>query len=295
MKGKRSTLDCIADGLIFLVVTAFAFLCFYPFYYMIIYAFSDSYLAASGITWLPKGFTLNNFRQILAQPNIVQAFWVSISRTVLGTALATVCSALLGFIVSQPLLPARRVIYRFCVSSMYLSAGLIPWFVTMKMYGLQDNFLLYIVPGAVNVFHVILCKTYIEQVPYELTEAAMIDGAGPLRVFFQVVFPLCRPVLATVAIFTAVGQWNSWMDNFYLVNDASLQTLQLTLLNYLTQQELVSSMSITDRMQRMASYQASPTAIRMAISVFVAAPILLVYPIFQKQFVKGILIGAVKG
>lgn len=209
MKQKKKPAEIVVDVVIFLLVSAFAFICFYPFYYMIIYAFSDSYLAASGITWLPKGFTLNNFIQVFSQRNIMQAFFVSVMRTVIGTALATVCSALFGFIVSQPLLPARRLIYRFCVSSMYISAGLIPWFVTMKAYGLQDSFLLYVVPGAVNIFHVILCKTYIEQVPYELTEAAMIDGANPIRVFFQVIFPLCRPVLATVAIFTAVGQWNS--------------------------------------------------------------------------------------
>ena len=284
-----------ADALIFIILTLAAFACFYPFYYMLIYSLSDSNLVARGVYFIPAGFTFNNYLEILAQHDVLQGAFISISRTVLGAGLTVVCSSMFAYLLAQPKLPGRKFFYRLIITSMYVNSGLIPWFVVMKMYGLQNSFLLYIIPSAVAVFYVILCKTYIEQLPVELTEAAYIDGAGPVYIFTKIIFPLCRPVLATIVIFSAVDQWNTWMDNFYLVNTANLQTLQLTLLNYLTNQEVMATMSAASKLTRGAHYVSSPTSIRMAISLLVAAPILLVYPIFQKHFVKGILIGAVKG
>lgn len=284
----------IADAVIFIVLTLAAFACFYPFYYIFIYSLSDSNLASRGVFLYPVGLTLNNYREILVQNDVLQGALVSVSRTVLGSGLTVLCSAMFAYLLAQPKLPGRKFFYRLIITSMYVNSGLIPWFVVMNLYGLQNNFLLYIIPSAVAVFYVILCKTYIESLPVELTEAAYIDGAGPVYIFTKIVFPLSRPVLATIVIFSAVDQWNTWMDNFYLINDPKLQTLQLTLLNYLTNQQVLASMSIASRLTK-ANYVTSPTSVRMAISLLVAAPILLVYPIFQKHFVKGILIGAVKG
>ena len=279
-----------------IILVLFTFMCFYPFYYLLIYSFSNSAKAASGVYLLPADITLFNYKQILLQNDVLQSALISLSRTVTGTILTVICSSAFAYLLAQPQMPFRKFFYRVTVVTMYISVGLIPWFVVMKSYGLMNNFLLYIIPSAISVFYVILCKTYVEQLPPGLTEAAYLDGAGPVQIFIRVVFPLCKPVLATIAIFSAVNQWNSWTDNFYLVNTANLQTLQLTLLNYLTNQQMFEAVTNTAGMLANRSHlTTSPTTLRMAISLLVAAPILLVYPLFQRYFVGGIMIGAIKG
>ncbi len=176
---------------------------------------------------------------------------------------------------------------------MYLNAGIIPYFIVMKAYGLKNNFLLYILPSAVVAFYVILIKTYIEGIPAELEEAARMDGAGYFTVFTKIIFPVCVPVLATVAVFSAVNQWNSWQDNFYLVRDRNLKTLQLLLLEYLQSMDSTLINDINTAAAR--ANRTSALSMKACISVITMIPIMLVYPFFQKFFVKGILVGSVKG
>ena len=176
---------------------------------------------------------------------------------------------------------------------MYLNAGIIPYFMVMKAYGLKDNYLLYILPGAVGAYNVILIKTYMENIPAELEEAARIDGAGYFKAFVKVIFPVCTPVLATVTIFSAVSQWNSWQDNFYLVRDPKLKTLQLLLMEYLQNMDSTLITDINTALDRMN--RTSTLSLKTCISVITMIPIMLVYPLFQKYFVKGIMLGSVKG
>ena len=189
----------------------------------------------------------------------------------------------------------RRFVYRFVVLTMYLNAGLIPWYMTMKAYGLQNNFLLYILPGLVIAYYVILIKTYIESLPRELEESALIDGAGIFTRYLRIVMPLSKPIIATIAVYAVVGQWNAWTDNYFLISDARLQTLQMILYNYLNQANRFQQMSSSAMDASAAASMITPTSVKMCVTVVVVIPIMCVYPFLQRYFVKGIMMGAVKG
>jgi len=204
---------------------------------------------------------------------------------------------MLAYLITQKEMLFRRFVYRFYIITMYMGAGLIPYYITMKAYKLQDSFLLYIIPGAINAFYLILIKTYIEQLPDSLEEAAKIDGAGFFTVFIRIIFPLCKPISATIAIFTAVNAWNTWIDNYLLVRNPNLQTVQLILYNYLNQaQALAKRMSATGGGGGiMENATVTRRSGRWATLVITVIPIMLVYPFLQKHFIKGILLGAIKG
>jgi len=267
----------------------------YPFYYIFIYSISDSFRAQSGVYLLPRGFTLENYRVTFNLKGLPDAAIISLLRTLLGTAI-TVCScSFFAYLITKNELPLRKVIYRFVLVTMYFNAGFIPWYLTMKAYGLQNNFLLYILPGALTGFYVILIKTYIEQLPISLEESAKIDGAGYVTIFARIIFPLSMPIIATIAVFAAVGQWNSWTDNFFLVESPRLQTLQLVMYNFLNQSNNLSSMTADQLTRQGATKVMTPQSIQMTITMIVTLPIIAVYPFLQRFFVKGIMLGAVKG
>ena len=181
---------------------------------------------------------------------------------------------------------------------MYFNAGIIPWFLTMRNLHLTNNFWGYILPTIVSPFYIILAKTFVESIPKELQQAAEIDGAGTLTMFYRVILPVIKPILATVAIFAAVAQWNAFQDTLLLMTDNKLYSLQFILYQYINQasslKQLVNSSSGAAVAQSVATVQTA-TSIRMTVTIIVVAPILLIYPIFQRYFVRGIMIGAVKG
>ena len=193
----------------------------------------------------------------------------------------------------------RKFWYRFFVITMYFNAGLIPMFITMKNLHLTNTFWVYIIPAIVQPFNIILVKTYIESIPKALQEAAEIDGAGILTVFWKIILPTAKPILATIAIFAAVGQWNSFQDTLIYITDQKLYSLQYLLYTYINQASSLAAMvrsSGTGAISAaMVATQQTPTSIRMTVSVIVVLPILFVYPIFQRFFVQGIMIGSVKG
>lgn len=271
-----------------------AFLCAYPFYYLIIYSLSNSTEVARTDIWLlPAGFTLYNYEVLLKDPDIWRAFFVSAARTVIGTILTVFCSAFLAYLLTRKELPCRKFFYRMTVLTMYLNAGLIPYFIIMKNYGLKNNFLLYVIPGAIGAYFVILIKTYMESLPSELSEAATVDGAGPFTIFYKVIMPVCKPILASVSVFSAVNQWNSWQDNFYLVRERGLKTLQLYLVEMLSTLDMTLINDVNTALEQMQ--KTSSLSMKACIAVVTMLPVMLVYPFFQKYFVKGIMIGSVKG
>lgn len=290
MNNKLTLFDFIN---IFLV-TLFALVCIYPFYYLIMYSLSDSISAAKGQAWLlPSNLNFNNYKELLFHKTIVNAFFISASRTVIGTLITVICSSFFAFLLSRQEMPFRSTIYKMLIITMYLNAGLIPYFIIMKAYGFNNSFLLYIIPSAISAFYVVLIKTYIEQLPESLIEAAKIDGASMLTAYWQIIMPICMPVLATVAIYSAVGQWNSWQDNLYLVRDKNLKTLQLQLLQYLQSMDLTIINNISDASSK--AQKVSTMSVKATMSVITILPILIVYPFMQRYFIKGILIGAIKG
>ena len=299
MKKKKTSLgDWIFNIFLGLFFTLFTLICIYPFYYLIINTISANDISANGqIMFLPKGIHFQNYIDVFKIPDLASAALVSLGRTVLGTIGAVLGAAYLGFMFTQQKMWARKFWYRFTIITMYFNAGLIPWYITMRNLHLTNNFLAYILPAIVQPFNIILVKTYMESISPALQEAAEIDGASVMKVFMKIMLPLAKPIMATIAIFAAVGQWNSFQDTLILMTKPALYTLQFLLYQYLNQASSLAAMIKNGTVistSSLATMQ-TPTSIRMTVSVVVILPILLVYPFFQKYFVKGIMIGSVKG
>lgn len=300
MKIKTSKGDRTFQVINILIFAIFALICAYPFYYLIINSISANDLSASGkVNFLPHGFQLENYIKVFQLNGLGTAALVSLGRTVIGTICTVMASVYLGFMFTQQRMWHRKLWYRFVVITMYFNAGLIPMYMTMKSLHLTNSFWVYIIPAIVQPFNIIMAKTYVESIPPALQEAAEIDGAGTMTVFAKVILPTCKPIMATIAIWSAVGQWNSFQDTLIYITDQKLYSLQYLLYTYLNQASSLATM-VKQSGGNVASVanlatQQTPTSIRMTISVIVVLPILFVYPIFQKSFVKGIMIGSVKG
>lgn len=277
----------------------FTILCILPFYYLFINTISNNDLSSRGlITFIPKGLHLSNYIEVLKLRGLLTAALISVLRTFIGAGLTVAASAFLGFLFTKREMWGRKFWYRFLIITMYFNAGIIPWFITMYNLKLTNNFLAYILPSIVSPFFIILVKTFIESVPAALQESAEMDGAGYMRIFISIIFPLITPILATVAIFSAVSQWNSFIDTVFLVTNPNLFTLQFVLQKYLNEATSLAAL-IRSTQGAMSGLDLTnvqtPTSVRMTVSMIVVLPILVVYPYFQRFFVKGIMIGAVKG
>lgn len=298
-KIKTSISDRIINAIIYFVFFIFMIICIYPFYYLIINTISANNLSANGlIMFLPKKIHFQNYTDVIKIPGLTHAALVSVGRTVIGTCGTLLGSAFLGFMFTQEDLKGRRFWYRYTVITMYIGAGLIPWYITMMNLHLTNNFWAYILPAIVQPFNIILVKTYIESTPKELQEAAKIDGAGTLKIFSKIIIPIAKPILATVAIFSSVGQWNAFQDTLILMTDSKQYTLQYVLYQYINQSSSLAALiknGVGDAVIQNIARAQTPTSVRMTVTVIVVIPILVVYPIFQKFYVKGIMIGSVKG
>ena len=243
MAKKKNIGDISFHILNYLLFFVLVFVSLYPFYYIFIYSLSDPQLSSRGIFLLPVGLTLENYAKILARKEIYGAMLVSFLRTVAGTVVTVFCCALFSYVLTKKELYCRKLIYRLLIVTMYLNAGLIPTYLTIRAFGLRNNFLVYILPAAINAFYVVLIKTYMESLPDSLEESAMLDGAGYFTVFMRVVFPLCSSIMATVAVFSSVGQFNSWFDTYiYASQTPSLHTLQYLLLSYLQEAQKLADL-----------------------------------------------------
>lgn len=283
----------------YLVFTLIMLACIFPFYYLFINTISSNELVSQGkVQLFPKGIHFENYIQVFKIDGIVDAFIVSVARTVLGTIWAVGGSAFLGYLMTKQEMWLRKVWYRLIVVTMYFSAGLIPWFLNMRNLGFLDNFWVYVIPGLVSPYNMILVKTFIEGLPSSLEESAMLDGAGYVRSFVSVVMPLIKPIIATLCIFAAVGQWNSFTDTMMLMPSGNYQTLQYLLYKY--QREAESLATIVRNTQDATALANAATkqtslSVQMTVAMVVTLPVLFVYPFFQRYFVKGVTIGAVKG
>lgn len=296
MRKKKLNINEVVFNVVnYTIMLLILFICIYPFWYIFIYSISDPTLASRGLTFLPKGLTLENFQKVLGLEGILPGLGVSIARTVLGTVLHVVCVMFLGYLFTKPMY-CRKFFYRMLVVTMYLNGGVIPTYLVYRMYGLTNSFWVYIIPGAVGAYNVILCKTFVENLPISLEESARLDGAGYMTIFAKIVMPLSKAIVATITVFSSVGQWNSWTDNYIYNNDERLNTIQLILYNYLNEStRLAKIIAETGDTSMMQDFQFTPMSIRMTITMVVMIPILCVYPFMQKHFVKGVMVGAIKG
>lgn len=289
---KTTALDVIN----WILMTLLALICIAPFYYILIYSFSNAREAAiRGLFLLPVGFTVENYVEVLSRDDIYSAALISLARTAIGTTVTVTATTLLAYLLTQKRLYHRGLFLKIVVISMYVLPGLIPRFLLYQQLGLLNNFLVYILPYAVVPFYLLVVKTYMEGIPYSLEESARVDGAPPLLIFWKIILPTAIPAVATITVFAAVRQWNQWFDNFIYANVPSLETLQLLLFKFLKEAEASLATSDISDVEAASRGPTSPQAIRMTITVIVVAPIFFVYPYMQRYFIKGINLGAVKG
>lgn len=274
-----------------LIVTA----TLYPFLNVLAIALNESVdTVRGGITIFPRKPTLENFATIFSFSNLSVAFLNSVLRALIGTLAGLLACSMLAYTLSRKDFRARRFVSVFLAVTMYISGGLIPFFLLIRDLHLMNSFLVYILPGIVGAFNVFMIRSFMDNLPAELQESAFMDGASDWTVYWQIILPLCKPVLATIALFIAVGQWNSWFDT-YLYNGSTpeLTTLQFELMKIIqstqTGNDAVHSGNLVEKMQSV-----SPDSIKMAITIVTILPILVVYPFLQRYFVSGMTLGAVK-
>jgi len=286
----------IVNGMMFIL---FTLSCIFPFYYLFINTISENELVLRGlINFIPRGLHIDNYLALANVKDLGTSFLVSLARTLIGTTIMVVASAFVGYLVTKKEMWGRKFWYRFLVITMYFNAGLIPWYLNMSMLGLTNNFMAYIIPGIIQPFNIILVKTYIESIPVELEESAVIDGAGYFVVFSKIIWPLCKPILATIAIFGAVGHWNSFTDSLILMQgNPGLYTIQHRLYIYLNQTSNLGALMQSGGSTASAAIESAFNAkvIKYTISMITIIPILMVYPFMQRYFEEGIMLGAVKG
>ena len=306
---RRSAGDRVFDTALIIVFSLFTLVCIFPFYYLLINTISDNDLVTSGlVNFFPMvkngegtavfGAQIGNYLALKNVQDLGNSVIVTVIRSVAGTALMVITSAWAGYLVTKRKMWKRSFWYRFLVVTMYFNAGLVPWYMNMLMLGLTDNFLAYIIPGLVAPYNIILVKTYIESIPASLEESAVIDGATTLTVWRKIILPLSVPILATIAIFGAVGNWNSFQDSLLLMNNRpDLYTLQHRLYIYLNSSSNLGAMMSQGGTvsEQAAASMLNQRVIQYTVSMVSIIPILLVYPFMQRYFVKGIMLGAVKG
>lgn len=292
---KRQDIVFPVVNTIFLCVLMFVTL--YPVLNTVAISFNDGIDAVrGGIGIWPRVFSVEAYRSLLADEQIYNAFFISVARTVITTILNVLLTSMLAFALSRKEYVLRKFITLVMVLTMYVNAGLIPnYLLISKTLKLGKTFWVYIIPTMFSCFNMIVIRTYISGLPEALAESARIDGANDLRIFWQIIFPLCTPVLATVALFVAVGSWNQWFDTqLYNGSKKQLYTLQ-----YLLKMKLATSMQSANAANATAdaianSTKSTPITIRCAITVVSALPILVVYPFLQRYFVTGMVLGGVK-
>jgi len=284
------------DIIIMLFMIYIIIITLYPFLNILAKSFNDPIdTVKGGIHIFPRVFTMQNYIGLFeGGSNLPAAFRMSVLRTVVGTITGVLCCAMFAFPLSRSDFIFKRSFTVFLVITMYIGGGLIPDFLLIRRLGLIDSFWVYIIPWLINAFNVIIIRAYIDTIPASLQESARIDGANDLKIFFRIIFPLCKPVLATIALFIAVGQWNSWFDTYlYARGSNALSTLQFELMKVLDSAAAMGS-QVDIYSEGLRQARRNPEALKMAITIIATVPILLVYPFLQKYFVSGITLGAVK-
>ncbi|MGYP001030697886 len=277
---------------IFLV--AFVIITLYPVLNTVALSFNNGIDAVrGGIHLLPRVFTLQNYKTVLGQQNIVTGAYISVARTVVGTILALAANALLAYVVSRKRFLFRSQLSLFWVITMYVSGGMIPTLILYRNLGLTGTFWVYVIPGMISVFNMLVLRTYMMGLPEGLEESAQIDGANDFTIFVRIISPLCKPVYATVALFVAVGQWNSWFDvMLYNRMNTKYTTLQYELMKLLSS-VMQQGGSATSAGQGAAA-AVTPVTVRAAATVVTMLPIICLYPFLQRYFVAGMTLGSVK-
>ncbi|RED32452.1 carbohydrate ABC transporter permease [Paenibacillus sp. VMFN-D1] len=296
MKNSKTVPEHLFDASLYVFLAIIFLATFYPFWNIFVISLNDATdTLKGGLYFWPRVPTFESYMTIFRNPEIWSAIKITVLRTVVGTAVSIFCISMLAYVLSKRNLIGWKYFSFFFVFTMYFGGGLIPTYMVIKSVGLIDSFWVYIFPGLIGVFLMILVRTFIEQIPGEIEESSKIDGANDLQIFFRIIMPLCVPVLATIGLFLAIGHWNSWYDSYVYTYKPELKTLQAVLVKILNQFQTASMMSDAQQLaQSSKRIPVSSESIRMAVTMVATLPIILVYPFVQRYFVKGIMMGAIK-
>lgn len=292
-KKKSSVGDKVFTIVNTLILTIFVIITLYPILNTLAISFNDGTDALRGGIYLwPRVFTWKNYQTIIHKQNLLIATEISILRTVIATVTQLFVTALLAYVLSRRNFIFRKQISLLYVLTMYINGGLIPTFMLYKGLGLTNSFWVYIIPGMVSAFNMLVIRTYMVGLPDSLQESAEIDGAGHFTIFLRIIVPLCKPVFATIALFIAVYQWNSWFDTMlYNRMRGEYTTLQYELMKLLS---AVTNNSANAETMKQTGNQVTPASIRAAATIITSLPIVCLYPFLQRYFVTGLTIGGVK-
>jgi putative aldouronate transport system permease protein len=291
---KEIILDRSVDIMIYGFLLVIAFLTLFPFWYCLVGSLNEGTdYFKGGVFFWPRKFTLANYFVVLQDKSILSAYWVTILRTFVGTITHILFTSVFAYAYSRKILRWKPFFMYVCMIPMFFGGGLIPRYILYRELGLINNFLVYIIPGLFSFWNVIILQANFRGIPDALIESATIDGAGEYTIYWRIIMPLSKPVLAAIALFTAVGHWNSYFDSMVFTKSAWLQTIQVYLIKLIKSRELAASMAM-DTSLNMEDTVTSET-IQLATMMVVTIPIIFVYPFLQKYFVKGMLIGSVKG
>ena len=277
-----------------IIMVLFVVITLYPVLNTLAVAFNDGTDALrGGIHIWPRMWTTKNFTTVLQKENLLTGAKISVLRTVIGTLFSLFLNAVLAFIISRREFIFRKSLSLFWVITMYVNGGLIPVFLLYKALGLTNSFWVYVIPGAISCYNMLVIRTYMtNSIPNSLVESAQIDGAGYTTIFVKIISPLCKPVYATVALFCAVGQWNSWFDAMlYNRMSEKYTTLQYELMKLLSS---VTNQGASAESMKNAAGAVTPTSVRAAATILTMLPIVCLYPFLQKYFVQGLTLGSVK-
>lgn len=271
----------------------FVIITLYPVLNTLAVSFNDGTDALRGGIYLwPRKWTLKNYTTVLQKNNLVTGAYISVLRTIVGTVLALASNAILAFIVSRKKFLFKKQLSFFWVVTMYVNGGLIPTFLLYKNLGMTNSFSVYVIPGMISAFNMLVIRTYMNGIPDSLEESAQLDGAGYGTIFLKIISPLCKPVYATVALFVAVGQWNSWFDAMlYNRLESKLTTLQYELMKLLSS---VTNQGTSMEAMKNSGGNVTPTSVRAAATILTMLPIICLYPFLQRYFVTGMTLGGVK-
>lgn len=267
----------------------------YPILYLFWCSLSGRAIGNELLLW-PKGFTLLYYRTVFADASILQSVFISVARTIIGPVSMLLVTVMAGFVMAEKEYVLHRFFWIFFLIPMFIGGGMIPGYLLIKALGLCHSFWVYIIPGLFGgTFNVILIKTYVEQLPGELKDAARIDGANDIVMFFRVILPLIVPIIATIGLFSAVGHWNSWTDTMlYNSSDPELFTMQYNLMMLVNKYSGIQTIDEVKYLVATGGFKLTSNGMRACLTFVTMFPIMCVYPLLQKHFAKGLLIGAIK-
>ncbi len=294
---RRSSGELVFDSLNVLLMLIVAIVMLYPFWYVLVYALNNSTDAASGHLWLwPRKFTFENVLFVIQRPALQQAYLVTVARTVVGPLVHLLVTGFAAYALSKRYLPGRKAITYYLILPMFIGAPLVATYVVYARLHLLNNFLVYVLPGAFAFFMMAIARALFEEIPASLEESAKMDGAGYLRIFFRLILPLSTPIVATILIFSAVGNWLDFFTNFVFVQNTKLWVLQFLLFQIVnTNQVNAASMGPMQYTGgSMTEFKISTETLKATTLIVVTLPILFIYPFFQGYIIKGLLLGSIK-